>query len=86
MKDFTRTSAILKNYRQRLAMNQEQFGNAFGVNGPLHKQFVSNFERAICLPPVPVMKKLLKQKDFPRTDFINALMEDLIESHMQKYK
>lgn len=86
MKDFTRTGAILKNYRQKLDLTQEQFGRAFGVGEDLHKQFVSNFERAICLPPVPVMKKLLKQKDFPRTDFINALREDLIESHMQKYK
>jgi transcriptional regulator with XRE-family HTH domain len=86
MKDFTRSSAVLKAYRQKLDLNQEQFGKAFGVNGALHPQFVSNFERAICLPPKPVMKKIFKQKDFPKIDFMEALKEDLLESKMQDFK
>ena len=86
MKHFTRSGLVLKAYRHKLNMTQSEFGAAFGTEGGAHAQFVSNFERSLCLPPTPMMKRILAQKNFPKSDFIEALKEDLIESHMQKYQ
>lgn len=81
MKSFTRTAAVMKAYRQKLGLTQLAIAKPLG----LHSQFWSNAERGMCLLPIPQMKEILSRKDFNKQDFIEALREDLIESHMQKY-
>ncbi len=82
MRDFTRSGAVMKAYREKLGLTQRELAQRFNMNS----QFVSNWERGLCLPPTHMMKKLLKNKRFPKFDFIGALSADLIESHMMKYQ
>lgn len=82
MRSFVRSGQVLKKYRQSFGMTQRDACKEFNM----HSQFWSNAERGMCLLPTPVMKALLKRHLFPKSDFINALKEDLIESHMQKYQ
>jgi len=72
----------MKLYRQQINLTQRELASIHKMNS----QFVSNWERGLCLPPTHFMKTTLKYKNFPKFDFIEALKEDLIESHMMKYK
>jgi transcriptional regulator with XRE-family HTH domain len=39
-------------------------------------QFVSNWERGTCLPPMPVMKRLVKICKINETQFVNFLLKE----------
>lgn len=82
MRDFTRSGAVMKAFREQLGMTQTEFGKQFGMS----EQYCSNAERSHCLPPAHAMKLILKRNDFPKFDFVSALSADLIESQMMKYQ
>jgi transcriptional regulator with XRE-family HTH domain len=82
VKTFKRSGLVLKSFREKLGKTQIQISSVYN----LHTQYISNFERGICLPPVDTMKAIFKLKGFPKDIFKEALKEDLFESQMQKYK
>ena len=64
----------LKNKRQAQKLTQREVGNALGF-GSAH-QFVSNWERGACLPPLKKMKKLISLYKIDREEMIEMILRD----------
>lgn len=89
-KKFTRENVhqelgqYLKEKREEAGLSQREVGEALGYNG---SQFVSNFERGLCAPPLAKMSILMKLYKIPMTELVNRLVkyqEKLIRSELKK--
>lgn len=78
---FENAGILLKSYRKSISMTQLELSKKSKV----HSQFVSNWERGKCLPPVPVMKKIYKSMTSDqRINFKDAIQQDFTSSYMKK--
>ena len=78
---FENAGIVLKAYRKSIRMTQLELSKKSKV----HSQFVSNWERGKCLPPVPVMKKIYKSMtEDQRINFKDAIQQDFTSSYMKK--
>lgn len=80
---FENAGILLKSYRKSISMTQLELSKKSKV----HSQFVSNWERGKCLPPVPVMKKIYKSMtEAQRINFKDAIQQDFTSSYMKKIR
>lgn len=78
---FNKAGLILKTFRINNKMTQLEISKKVKV----HSQFVSNWERGKCLPPLPAMKKIYKQMSQDQQEsFKFAVKEDLFSNYTKK--
>lgn len=77
MKPYKQTGIILRNYRGE--RTQQDLAKELKV----HPQFISNWERGICLPPVPVMKTIWKRLNNPdKSIFAHSYKVDVWNTYL----
>lgn len=78
---FENAGIVLHAYRKSMSMTQLELSKKSKV----HSQFVSNWERGKCLPPLPVMKKIYKSMTSDqKVNFKDAIQQDFTFSYMKK--
>lgn len=85
MQSFIQTGLILRKMRERAGLTQAELGNACEI----HSQFVSNWERGICMPPKHALKDLartLKLTNKDRVELRGAVFADAVETARNNYK
>jgi len=95
---FIKTGEVLRKFRLEAKLTQAELADACKAGGnSMHTQFVSNWERGLCLPPNWALKPLAKALKFGpkrRDDFYDdnrrvavweALSEDYDRMIMNKY-
>lgn len=83
MSKFANSATVLKSVRKGQTLTQKQYADSLKV----HVQFVSNWERGLCLPPTPVMKKVFKNMSAGnKSKFESAITEDMRVSFMARIK
>lgn len=81
MKRYSNTSVLLK------VIRGERTQVEMSKKLRCHVQFVSNWERGVCLPPVPAMKRLYKDMTVKqRKYFEKCVGADLTGAFMSKIK
>lgn len=78
---FNRSAALLKSARELKGKSQSELANLAGV----HTQFVSNWERALCMPPKNKLKKLVGLLSIDPKNLIKAIDEDNSEHVRAEY-
>lgn len=82
-KPFENTAPLLRGIRQFLGISQAEYAKQLKV----HVQFISNWERGLCLPPNPQMKKIYKKMTpLERTAFEIRVREDKGNQYMKKIR
>lgn len=61
----------LKNKRTRSGLSQSEVAKGLGYSSP---QFISNFERGLCAPPLPALKKIMNYYKLPKNEIIGFLL------------
>jgi len=64
--------AYLKNKRTKAQLSQTEVSEALGYTSP---QFVSNFERGLCSPPLPKLKVLMGLYKIPLKEMTERLLD-----------
>lgn len=78
---FLKTGEYMQQFRLNLGMTQKEFGALGGT----HTQFVSNWERGLCAPPLEFVKTLSKtKKKFDKAQFIELYGADYAQYYMDK--
>ena len=81
---FKNTANVLKDLRLEANQTQLEFGKRIGVP---ESQFVSNWERGLCMPPAHAMKKLLRGVSQSNKKMIKEnLGADLADHYWSKYE
>ena len=65
--------SYLKDKRIEADLTQLEVAKKLGYSSP---QFISNFERGLCSPPLKQLKKITKLYDINPTDIIDLMMDD----------
>lgn len=76
-----KSNELLKKYRLLNGMSQGQLAKKLGYISP---QFVSNWERNKCNPPIKSLKKLCLFLHIPATAMKKSMMDDYA-SQVDKY-
>jgi transcriptional regulator with XRE-family HTH domain len=62
----------LRNKRMKAQLSQTEVSEALGYTSP---QFVSNFERGLCSPPLPKLKVLMSLYKIPLREMTEKLID-----------
>lgn len=68
---FKELGTYLKEKRQKAGLSQAEVSRALGYTSP---QFVSNFERGLCSPPLPKLKILTELYKIPVREITELLI------------
>jgi transcriptional regulator with XRE-family HTH domain len=82
---FEKSGELLKKFRIERGLSQGELGKKIDR----HAQFVSNWERGLCLPPHEKMSLLvlvLKLKPVQKIQLFNAISQDATDTLEEKYK
>ena len=85
---FPRTGRVLKSLREECGLSQAELAEKIKL-GPTGAQFVSNFERGLCMPPKHCLKKLAKAlglDDLDREKVFNRLRSDAEDNLRAEYR
>lgn len=74
---------FLKQSREAQGLSQRDVSDALGYNT---SQFISNWERGLSLPPIPVLRKLAKVYNVDAEVIFNAILEAQVEMVTQNLK
>lgn len=78
---YNNAGQVLKSFRSHLDITQKEMATRYKI----HVQFVSNFERGLCLPPLKAMKKIYKDMSAQeQIRFKRAVSSDLAADYMNK--
>ena len=77
---FAELGKYLRDKRKLKGMSQSDVAKKLGYSNP---QFISNFERGLCAPPLKKLKILIGLYDLPKKELMK-LMLDLQERHLKK--
>lgn len=72
MREFKNVGILLKEKRVVAGYTQKEVGDHVS----LHSQYVSNWERGLCLPPRDVLKSVVKLLKVKQDEFFEAVMKD----------
>ncbi len=61
----------LKERREVAGLSQSEVARALGYSSP---QFVSNFERGLCSPPLPALKKICELYKLVKKDLLERIL------------
>ena len=64
---------FLRKQREEAGLTQFEVAKKLGYTTP---QFISNFERGICSPPLKVLKNLVKLYKMPAQDVIDLILKE----------
>jgi transcriptional regulator with XRE-family HTH domain len=78
---FGKSAEYMKLKRLLAKKTQRQLAKEFNMNS----QFVSNWERALCLPPTHILKKMYKSK-FIDKQAVEVFAEDFKNAAIKKYE
>ena len=79
---FTELGNYLKEKRELCKLSQAQVSKFLGYSSA---QFISNFERGLCAPPMPKLKELIQLYKIQAREVMNLLMQEqkkYIEFHL----
>lgn len=79
-KKYQQCGLILKQYRLDNNLTQAQLSKKLNI----HVQFVSNYERGLCLPPRRALKKILKNLDPISTLSFRATLASELANHYMR--
>lgn len=83
---YTNTGMFLKNRREQVGLTQVDVGQACA----LHQQFVSNWERGLCMPPrhcLSVLSKVLQlHNQVANTQLRKAIRADMNDYVDDRYR
>lgn len=77
---FETTGNVLRSYRELRELSQAKLAKEIGI----HVQFVSNYERGLCMPPSHCMPKLIKALRVIRSDLFMAITMDASRANKEK--
>jgi len=63
--------AFLKEKREEVGLSQSEVARGLGYSSP---QFISNFERGLCSPPLPALKKMLEYYGMSKRELIDLII------------
>lgn len=72
MKTFKHIGSFMRRQRLEAGITQAEFSRQLRV----HVQYVSNWERGLCSPPLTAMRALVRKHKIPLHDLKGALQED----------
>lgn len=82
LKLFKDLGEYLRQRRMSVGLSQSEVSEALGYSSP---QFVSNFERGLCAPPLTKMRHLMALYKIPRQEMTTLLLKEqkkYIEHHL----
>jgi len=65
--------SFLKRCRQQIGLTQSEVASKLGYSSP---QFISNFERGLCSPPLKNLKTLVKLYSISPDEIIHLILEE----------
>ena len=68
---FVELGKYLREKRKSCGLSQSQVAEHLGYSNP---QFISNFERGLCAPPIPKLRILIKLYDLPKDEVIQLMV------------
>lgn len=72
-KNFQKEFGIyLKQKRERLGLSQSEVAHELGYSSP---QFVSNFERGLCSPPLPALRQMVELYKLSKREVVDVLLK-----------
>jgi|KBSSwiStaDraftv2_1062776.scaffolds.fasta_scaffold3320970_1 transcriptional regulator with XRE-family HTH domain len=83
---FKNAGQYLKNIREKRKQSQAALGQACGN---IHAQFVSNWERGLCMPPKHCLSKLakaLKLRNDEKKELKEAILKDVTSMIEEEYE
>jgi len=63
--------AYLRTKRVRAGLSQSEVARELGYSSA---QFISNFERGLCAPPLPALRKIVDCYKIPKKEVINLML------------
>ncbi len=82
MKDlFEVLGSYLQNKRLKAELSQGDVADKLGYSSP---QFISNFERGLCAPPLPKLRTLIDLYDLNAEEVIKIMLGEH-EKHLRKH-
>ena len=83
-----KTGILIKQLRQNAKISQSNFATLIGLSGIPGKQYISNIERGICLPPINRINTIAKVLEVnPRIIYLAMKHDDLkkVKEFYEKY-
>lgn len=62
----------LKDHREKAGLTQQQVADACDCKA----QFISNWERGVCVPPMNILKRLIKLYKLSEKEFLNLMLKE----------
>ena len=81
IKEFGMTGEFFRTARLTQNMTQAELGEKLECDS----QFVSNWERGLCLPPPAAIKTMVRSKMISADDFITVVADQAAKNTMLKY-
>lgn len=77
---FQNLGVYLQKKRVKAGLSQGDVAKALGYSSP---QFISNFERGLCAPPLPKLKSIINMYDLSPEAVMNLMLKEQ-EKHLRK--
>lgn len=83
-----KTGLLIKQLRKNAKISQSKLATFIGLSGTSGKQYISNIERGICLPPIDRIDTIAKALEVnPRIIYLAMKHDDLkkVKEFYEKY-
>ena len=82
LQKFTASGDLLRQARGKAGFTQSKVAEKTGM----HKQFVSNYERGLCLPPHDKMLDIMKLTKLNKKKMLETIVQDLVRESRAFYE